>query len=78
MMSVLIDTLESWRDSLEGEEASLMELTIANIKKLEKFKANAEPRLAKLNALEAYGVDNWQGYDEAIRSLSGEDEDDEQ
>lgn len=30
-------------------------------------------RLAKLDALEAHGVDNWEGYDEAMRSV-GEDD----
>jgi hypothetical protein len=29
-------------------------------------------RDAKLNALEAYGVDNWDGYDEAVQSLEEE------
>lgn len=76
-MSVLIQTLENWRDSLSGEEANLMTLIIHNVERLEKFRDNAEPRLAKLNALEAHGVDNWEGYDEAMRSLSDEDEDDE-
>jgi hypothetical protein len=31
---------------------------------------------AKLAALEAYGVDNWCGYDEAMQSLRSEDDDD--
>jgi len=35
-------------------------------------------RLKRLQALEAYGVDNWEGYDEAIRFLhdSNDNEDD--
>ena len=33
-------------------------------------------RLAKLEALEAYGVDNWEGYDEAMRSLEADEEED--
>ena len=77
-MSKLIETLNKWMDSIEGDEAAILDITITTINKLEKFKANAEPRLAKLDALEAYGVDNWEGYDEAIRSLSTEDEDDDQ
>lgn len=40
--------------------------------KLEK----AEDRLKKLDALEANGVDNWEGYDEAMRSIADEDEED--
>lgn len=31
--------------------------------------AKAKGEVAKLRALEAYGVDNWDGYDEAIQSL---------
>lgn len=33
-----------------------------------------EGRLAKLNALEAHGVDNWCGYDDAVAELFTEDE----
>ena len=33
-------------------------------------------RIDKLDALEAYGVDNWEGYDEAMRSIADEDEED--
>jgi hypothetical protein len=35
-----------------------------------------ETRINKLDALEAYGVDNWEGYDEAMRSIADEDEED--
>lgn len=28
----------------------------------------------KLRALQAHGVDNWEGYSEAMRSLRGEDD----
>ena len=75
-MSKLIETLNKWMDSIEGDEAAILDITITTINKLEKFKANAEPRLAKLDALEAYGVDNWEGYGDAMASLTG-DEDDE-
>jgi len=37
----------------------------------------AGARLTKLEALEAYGVDNWEGYDEAMRSIDSNDEDEE-
>ncbi len=30
-------------------------------------------RLRKLEALEAYGVDNWEGYDDAVGSLRDDD-----
>lgn len=76
-MSKLIEILNKWMDSIEGDEASILDITITTVNSLEKFKAEAEPRLAKLDALEAYGVDNWEGYDEAMRSLFYEDEDDE-
>lgn len=33
-----------------------------------------EGRLAKLNALEAHGVDNWCGYADAVAELFKEDE----
>jgi hypothetical protein len=33
-------------------------------------------RLRKLQALEDYGVDNWEGYGDAMRSLGEPDEDD--
>lgn len=33
-----------------------------------------EGRLAKLNALEAHGVDNWCGYDDATAELFKEDD----
>lgn len=32
---------------------------------------------AKFNALEAYGVDNWCGYGDAMQSLLEDEEDDE-
>ena len=76
-MNKLIDSLRELEVSLDSDAASIIEAAIITITRLEKFKANAEPRLAKLDALEAYGVDNWEGYDEAMRSLSAEDEDDE-
>lgn len=34
-------------------------------------------RSAKLGALEAAGVDNWEGYGDAVRTLHEEDPDDE-
>lgn len=37
--------------------------------------AAAFRRNRKLEALEAYGVDNWEGYDEAIRELRKEEDD---
>ena len=76
-MSKLIDSLRELEVSLDSDAASIIEAAIITITRLEKFKADAESDLAKLNALEAHGVDNWQGYDEAMRSLSDEDEDDE-
>ena len=76
-MSKLIEILNKWMDSIEGDEASILDITITTVNSLEKFKAKAEPRLAKLDALEAYGVDDWEGYAEAMRSLFYEDEDDE-
>lgn len=76
-MSKLIDSLRELEVSLDSDAASIIEAAIITITRLEKFKADAESDLAKLNALEAHGVDNWQGYDEAMRSLSAEDEDNE-
>ena len=32
----------------------------------------------KLSALEAYGVDNWEGYAEALGSIYGDEEEDEE
>lgn len=75
-MSKLIETLNKWMDSIEGDEAAILDITITTINRLEKFKADAQPRLRKLDALEASGVDNWEWYDEAMSSLA-EDEDDE-
>lgn len=34
-------------------------------------------RLAKLDALEAFGVDNWDGYSEAMQSLREKNNDDD-
>ena len=76
MMSKLVETLKKWQETLDENEAMVMEIAITTIKKLEKFKAFANPRLDILDALEAAGVDNWEGYSEAMASLS-EDEDDE-
>ena len=76
-MSKIIETLTLWMDSIEGDEAAILDITITIINELEKFKSIAEPRLAKLDALEVYGVDNWEGYDEAMRSVFSGDEDDE-
>lgn len=36
-----------------------------------------QEKLDFLNALEAQGVDNWDGYSEACRSVYGDDEDEE-
>jgi len=76
MMSKLVETLKEWQKTLDENEAMVMEIAITTIEKLEKFKAFANPRLDRLDALEAAGVDNWEGYGEAMASLS-EDEDDE-
>ena len=77
MMSALVKILQEWWATLDGNEATVMDIAITTIEKLEKYKANAEPRLTKLDALESFGVDNWQGYDEAMRSIADEDEDNE-
>lgn len=37
--------------------------------------AAIQDQLDKLNALEAHGVDNWQGYDDAMESLRDEEDD---
>jgi hypothetical protein len=76
MMSTIVKTLKDWWATLDGDEAVIVDIAITTIEKLEKYKANAEPRLAKLDALEAAGVDNWEWYDEAMSTLT-EDEDDE-
>lgn len=77
MMSAIVKTLKDWWATLDGDEAVIVDIAIITIEKLEKYKANAEPRLTKLDALESFGVDNWQGYDEAMRSIADEDEDNE-
>ena len=76
MMSKLVETLKKWQETLDENKAMVMEIAITTIEKLEKFKAFANPRLDRLDALEAYGVDNWEGYGDAMASLDG-DEDDE-
>jgi hypothetical protein len=76
MMSAIVKTLKDWWATLDGDEAVIVDIAITTIEKLEKYKANAEPRLAKLSALEAEGVDNWEWYDEAMSTLA-KDEDDE-
>ena len=76
MMSKLVETLKKWQETLDENEVMVMEIAITTIEKLEKFKAFANPRLDRLDALEAYGVDNWEGYGDAMASLDG-DEDDE-
>ena len=76
MMSAIVKTLKDWWATLDGDEATIVDIAITIIEKLEKYKANSEPRLAKLDALEAAGVDNWEWYDEAMSTLT-EDEDDE-
>lgn len=53
------------------------EIYIEEIERLKKELAAANKRLRKLDALEAGGVDNWEWYDEAMSSLSDEDEIDE-
>ena len=35
-----------------------------------------ETRINKLDALEAYGVDNWEWYDDAMSSITDKDEED--
>lgn len=35
---------------------------------------NVEARLRKLQALEEHGVDNWEGYGDAMRSLREDDD----
>lgn len=77
-MAKLTEILGQWAESLPEDDTNRAVLLIAKetiarqglalIKNLD--------RLNKLDALEAYGVDNWEGYDEAMRSLI-EEEDDE-
>jgi hypothetical protein len=76
MMSAIVKTLKDWWATLDGDEAVIVDIAITTIEKLEKYKANAKPRLYKLDALEAEGVDNWEWYDEAMSTLA-KDEDDE-
>lgn len=76
MMSAIVKTLKDWWATLDGDEAVIVDIAIEKLEKLEKYKANTAPRLAKLSALEAAGVDNWEWYDEAMSTLA-KDEDDE-
>lgn len=48
-----------------------MEMVTISKVKLEQL----EKDQAKLRALEARGVDNWEGYSGAVQSLEGDDED---
>lgn len=54
-------------DRIKDLELEIMELQ-SNLKE-------AQRDLRKLDALEAFGVDNWEGYSEAMRSLEEDDED---
>lgn len=77
-MSKLTETLGQWAESLPEGDPNRTVLLIAKetIERQGLSLIKNLNRLNKLDALETYGVDNWEGYDEAMRSLE-EDEDDE-
>lgn len=47
------------------------------VERLVAYDKKQRERLKKLQALEAGGVDNWEGYDEVMRELHNAEEDDE-
>lgn len=62
----------------QDDEALKMVLNTAGhaLQNMRKKLERAQERIKKLDALETWGVDNWEGYDEAMRSPDP-DEDDE-
>ena len=78
-MSKLTETLTQWAESLPEDDTNRAVLLIAKetIERQGLTLLNNQCRLIKLDALEEYGVDNWEGYDEAMRSLEVEEENDE-
>lgn len=54
------------------EQVTTLEETIKAIIEYDK---KLQERLNKLKMLEKHGVDNWEGYDVAMRELYGEEED---
>lgn len=60
-----------------AHDASELCATVANLvadtEQLRAKVADAQDDSRKLNALEAYGVDNWDGYGDAMASLDDED-----
>lgn len=77
-MSKLVETLGQWAESLPEDDVNRAVLLIAKetIERQGLALIKNLDRLNKLDALETMGVDCWQGYDEAMKLLE-EDEDDE-
>lgn len=78
-MTKLTETLVQWAESLPEDDTNRAILLIAKETILRQGLTllDNQLRLIKLDALEEYGVDNWQGYDEAMLSIETEEEGDE-
>lgn len=63
----LSDKMTAYRSVTPGE--MVMDEFIQGVKRLETLAEELEERVAFLDALEAAGVDNWDGYDEAQELL---------
>ncbi|MFB7440211.1 hypothetical protein ACFC01_17940 [Streptomyces mirabilis] len=57
--------LQADADQLTGEDVPAL---LAEVRRLTARVAELEPDVDLLEALRAYGVDNWDGYDEAIQA----------
>lgn len=64
--------LQEIRGQMSADVILLFDATLAN---LGKPSAATQTRLDKLSALEDAGVDNWEGYDEAMAELEGDKDD---
>ena len=63
----LSDKMTAYRSVTPGE--MVMDEFIQGVKRLETLAEKLEERVAFLDALEAAGVDSWDGYDEAQELL---------
>lgn len=61
-------------DCVTKKDADILEDVI---KQAVEYDKKRQARIDKLQALEAAGVDSWEGYDIAMRELYGEDEEDD-
>lgn len=74
-MTTLASTLLKLAD-VECHNKESVDILTSVMKEVLEHDKKQQERLKKLQALEAAGVDNWEGYDVAMRQLYNDEEDD--